>query len=424
MRDHMESSSDWTCKILPLRDQARITNQWLRVRLDEIMPQLMARESIDMWIVTAREYNEDPVLMTLLPAPALSARRRTMLVFARRPDGGVDRLAIDRLSDPRGDYYTVLLPQEGEDQWACLGRVVREYDPQSIGINCSETFAFGDGLTHTEHQRLGDALDPLYRDRIVRAEKLAVSWLEKRSGPELEAYAGIVAIAHGIIDHAFSGRVIHPGVTTTLDVGWWIRQRIQDLGLRAWFHPSVSIQRRGMQGFDHQAVIAPGDLLHCDVGLHYLGLATDTQRHAYVLPPGEDDAPKGLKSALVTGNRLQDILASQFVEGRTGNEILAMALERARGQGIRASIYTHPIGFHGHGAGPTIGLWDNQDGVPGRGDYPLFNDTCHAMELNVVISVPEWEGQDVRIALEQDVLFSGDKVHFLAGRQKQFYLIT
>ncbi len=408
-------------RILPLRDQARVVNGWLASRIKHVLPAVMKREGFDMWIVVAREYNEDPVLLSLLPAPAMSARRRTILVFSRSGDE-VKPLAVDRLSDRSGSIYRSVWDPDQGDQWQCLGRLVAEEDPASIGINCCETFAFGDGLTFTEHAALMEALGERYASRARGAGRLAVGWLEQRLPQELDAYPAIVALAHEVIAEAYSLAAVLPGVTSASDLAWWLRQRITDLGLPAWFQPSVSIRRWGSDGADED-VIMPGDLLHCDVGLHYLGLATDTQRLAYVLRSGETDAPAGLKSLLRQGNQLQDILAGQLRPGRTGNQILAAALAEAEAAGIRGAIYTHPIGYHGHGAGPTIGLWDNQAGVPGRGDYPLYANTCHAMELSVTAAVDEWDGQRVTIGLEEDIAVTESGVQFMSGRQTALYLI-
>ncbi len=159
------------------------------------------------------------------------------------------------------------------------------------------------------------------------------------------------------------------------------------------------------------------------MGFYYLGMATDHQQHAYVRRPGEAAAPAGLAAALAAGNRLQEILCATMAPGRTGNAVLREARARAREEGLTPSIYSHPLGYHGHAAGPTIGLWDRQDGVPGGGDYELFDDTCYAIELNVLHPVPEWGGQEVKIALEEDAVLTGGAVSWLAGRQTQFHLI-
>ena len=428
MADVFRSSSEgfadaYGGKILPLRQRTEVRNRWLRQRLDSVLLEMIRRESLDMWIVVAREYNEDPVIMTLLPEPMMYARRRTIIVFSLKGDGGLERLVLARYGIK--DFYEGVWDPDKEEQYDCLSRIVRERDPKSIGINVSETFAFGDGLTHGEYNLLSAALGEGYMGRTRGAERLAVGWLERRTGPEIDAYPGIVEINHAIVADAFSSRVIHPGITTTEDVAWWMRQKILYLGLQAWFQPSVEIQAPDQKydKEDKRTSIQPGDLLHCDVGFYYLGLATDVQQNAYILRPGENEAPEGLRAALVDANRLQEIHAGEMVAGRTGNQILEAALERARREGINASIYTHPLGHHGHAAGPTIGLWDRQGGVPGRGDYPLFEDTCYAIELNAKREVPEWGGQEVRIALEEDAVFTGGTLRFLAGRQTKFHLI-
>jgi Xaa-Pro aminopeptidase len=422
------SADEYKGKILPLRQRAEVQNAWLKKRLETVLPEIMEREGFDMWIVVAREANEDPVYFSLVPEPALYARRRTILLFHKKEDGSLERLMVYKTGF-KGFYEGVWDPEE-EGQYECLGRIIRERDPKVIGVNVSETTAYGDGLSHGEYLLLEEALGEEYMARVKGAERLAVGWLERRIPEEIEVYESLVEIDHAIIAEAFSTRVITPGVTTSDDVAWWMRQKIRDLGLIAWFQPSVSIRAPdieagapGRRNEKSRKVIKYGDLLHCDIGFRYLGLCTDVQQNAYVLKPGEVDAPEGLKKAMAEGNRLQDIHAEAMVAGRTGNEILKMALEKAKSEGLNASIYTHPIGFHGHAAGPIIGLWDHQESVPGRGDYELFEDTCHSIELNVKSVVPEWGGMEVRMALEEDAVFTGGKLRFLAGRQTKLHLI-
>lgn len=427
-------------EILPLREQAKTRNRWLHQRLETILPAVMDREGFDMWIIVAREYNEDPVIMSLLPEPMMSARRRTILVFYRRPgveigaehgavpetagnSGAVERLTIARGGVVLAGLYQAAWPEDEPDQWQALKQVVEARDPKSIGINVSETFAFGDGLTHSEYVKLMEILGPKYRERTRSAERLAVGWLEQRLPDEIHTYSGIVRTCHQIVAEAFSRKVVLPGVTTPADVAWWMRQRMHDMGLRPWFQPSVEAQRSGVGFADSDLPILPGDLLHCDVGFYYLGLASDIQQNAYVLKLGENTAPAGLVSALATGNRMQDIVMGQMARGRTGNEILRDSLAQAEAEGIKGSVYCHPIGYHGHAAGPTIGLWDQQQGVPGKGDYELFDDTCHSLELNIRQDVLEWNGQEIRMALEEDIVYTGGKVHLLDARQERLHLI-
>jgi Xaa-Pro aminopeptidase len=408
--------------VMSLKEQAAVYDAWLSVRLDKLLPELMRREKLDMWLVICEEYNEDPVYLSLVPFASLSARRLSILVFYDRGgDKGVERFSVSRYGI--GTLYPTIWKADEEDQWQALAHAVKARNPQRIGIDEAEVFAFGDGLSASKKKLLVQALGPDYAKRLVGAERLAVGWLERRLPGEIEVYNHICAIAHAIIAEAFSSKVITPGVTTTDEVEWWIWEKIRSLGQTTWFDPSVSIQRPATSPFKDSPVIHQGDLLHCDIGINYLRLDTDTQQHAYVLRPGETDAPQGLKDALAQGNRLQDILLGEMKEGSTGNQVLAAALKRAKEEGLKPSIYTHPLGVHGHAAGPTIGLWDKQAGVPGAGDYPLYLDTVYSIELNIRANVPEWGGQEVQIALEQDAAFVRTGTFFLDRRQTQFHLI-
>ncbi len=407
-----------TGRVLTHREQAPIVKSWIQQRLSTVLPALMRREGIDMWIVVSREYNDDPVFRSMAPLTTYSSRRRTVLVLSDRGT------AVEPLSIGRFDYdgLFTIVRTSNDGQWEGLRKLVEERQPRTIGINVSEQFAHADGLTANERDNLLRALGPEYAPRVKSAEMLAVGWLETKLPEETAAYTHVMQVAHQIIRDAFSRTVITPGVTTTEDVVWWMRQRVADLGLGGWFHPSVSIQRKGgVKAGD--TVIVRGDLLHTDFGLVYLGFSTDTQHHAYVLGPGEPDAPAGIRAGLAAANRLQDITMAQAKPGVSGNAALAAALAQARAEGLVPTIYCHPIGYHGHGAGPPIGMTDYQQGVPVRGDYLLRPDTWHSIELNVMHSVPEWNGQAVRFALEEDAALLASGWKWIDGRQEQLYLI-
>ncbi len=410
-------------KILPEKERAKIMNEWLEYRLDNILPELMRREGIEMWVVINREYNEDPVYLTLVPEPTMAARRTSILLFH---DTGE---TVERYSGSfygMGKWYNSLYKDQKANQYKAVTDFIKERNPKNIGMNFSEHWAFGDGLSFAHKKLFEDALGEKMSKKIVSADNLAVSWLETRSPQELSVYRHICGIAHDIIKEFYSNKVITPDITTTEEVVWWIRQRITDLGLETWFQPSVSIQRAPEEARkypDRNTIIRRGDVLHCDIGIMYLGLATDTQEMAYVCKIGEDDAPAGLKKALANGNQLQDIFLNEFKEGSSGNEILKKSLDNAWAAGLKPSIYTHPLGFHGHAAGPTIGLWDRQEGVPVRGDFPLHLNTAFSIELNNKYNVPEWDGFEVRIALEEDAAFTQDGCKYIDGRQVKFYLI-
>jgi len=414
-------------QILPMKERAATIDRLLEDKIKTVLPDIMRREGIDMWVVISREYNEDPVIKTLLPATWLAARRRTVLImFDQGGDKGIESLAVARYNVGKS-FQSAWDKEKQPDQWARVAEIIRERNPKKIGINKSQHFGLADGLVATDLEEFTAALDKKYQGRIVTAEKVALGWLETRSAAEMAIYPHIGRISHRIIEEAFSENVITPGVTTTEDVVWWMRDKIRSLGLITWFHPTVDVQRadpdntEGMRSFSTRPdknVIMPGDLLHCDFGITYLRLNTDMQELAYVLKPGETEVPEYLQKAFATGNRLQDIFTGNFKEGRTGNEVLKMSREQAISEGITPSIYTHPIGYHGHAAGTTLGMWDSQGGVPVKGDYPLHLNTAYSIELNATVMIKEW-GKQIRIMLEEEAFFDKTGVWYIDGRQTE-----
>ncbi len=415
--------------VLEHRQRIEPVNRMLEDRLDNLLPTLMRESGIDLWLVINREYAEDPVYFSLVPEPVFAARRTTMLVFHDRgPEEGVERLTVSRY--PLGTLYEPAW--EGGDldeQWQRLAEVLAERNPQRIGVDISRHWPVADGLTAGLRDRLVEVLSPELRQRVVSAEELVVRWIESRSAAELEVYPHVVSLARGVISEAFSERVITPGVTSTDDVAWYIRQRYSDLGLDIWFMPYVNLQRPGTECTADtpfcgiSGIIQRGDVLHTDVGICYLRLCTDTQEMGYVAKIGQGEAPDELQQALAVGNRWQDLLTEAFVTGRSGNQISAAAQDAATAEGITSSVYTHPLGFFGHAPGPTIGMWDNQGPTAVRGDWPLYANTGYAIEGNVKVPVAAWDGQMVQIKLEQSAYFDGQKVLYLAGRQSRWHVV-
>ncbi|MGS1017747.1 M24 family metallopeptidase [Allosphingosinicella humi] len=410
--------------VLPLKERARVQDAWLKERLDTIVPALMRANGVDMWVLVAREYLEDPVVATMLDAESMRARRTTILIFFDSGGGQpIERLTVSRYG-LGGLFAPSWDPGAQPDQWARFGEIVAERNPRRIAINSSALTAFGDGMTLSQHQALVAALPETLRGRVVPTDALAVGWLETRIPAELEAYPSIVRLAHAIIAEGLSGKVITPGVTKAEDVVWWFRERIAGLGLATWFQPSLGIARRGStEMLEGDVVIEKGDMLWTDFGITYLGLNTDTQHLAYVLRDGETDAPAGLKAGLKAANAIQDALTASFKAGLTGNAVLAAARVRAITGGHRPTIYSHPIGYHGHGAGPAIGFWDNQGDSP-TGTMTINPNTAWSIELSAALAVPEWDGQLVDFRLEEDAWFDGRSVTYLDGRQSDFHLIS
>ena len=423
-----------------LREQADIQQRWLAARMSTVLPAVMRKYAVDTWVIPMREYNEDPVFTSIVSPTTFAARRRTIYVFTLRGDS-VEKIALGGSS--QGGVYTAVRSTRpaagpaggraernaelwGDEQWLALKEVIEKRNPRTIAVNVSRVFAFSDGLSAGEMEGMREALGDKWTGRFVRHDGLALDLVATRLPEEAAFYRRMQELVWAIIDTAFSNRVITPGVTRTEDVVWWMRQRVNDLGLGSWFQPSVSVQRRGVTDSDlgTNPVIQRGDVLHCDFGIVALRLATDTQHMGYVLREGENAPPAGLLAALHTANRLQDIVMQEIRPGRTGNEVLRSSLARMRAAGIDGTVYTHPIGAHGHGAGPLIGLWDYQEGVPGRGDAKIIPSMWFSIELQATSPIPEWNGQRVRMALEEDMTIDASGANAWAlRRQSELHLI-
>ena len=417
--------------ILSEKKRAVVVDEILADRFNNLLPKLMDRTGIDMWILISREYNEDPVLKTMLPATWLNARRRTIILFYRdKAKNIIDKLAVARYNF--GENITSAWDKDKEpNQWKRLMQLIEERNPENIGLNFSTHFNISDGLDKTDYDEFMQYLPKKLKNRVVSAEKLATAWIETRTPREMVIYSQLVDITHNIIAEAFSEKVITAGITTTTDVEWWLRQKVTDLGLDTWFHPSVDVQRSHedlgshIYSFDdrpNKMVILPGDLLHCDFGITYLRLNTDCQELAYVLKPNETEPPIYLQNAFAEGNKVQDIFTSNFEAGKTGNQILLKSLEEAKAQGLRPAIYTHPLGSYGHSSGPTIGMWDAQGGVQGAGDYPLYPNTVYAIELNTTVNIPQWK-RDIRIMFEEAGFYGENGFRYVNGRQTKLLTI-
>ena len=425
-------SSSMFGQILNEKERANKINEILKYRFENILPQLMDKTDIDMWILISREYNEDPVLKTMLPAEWLNARRRTILVFYRnKGKNSLDKLAVARYNF--GENIISAWDKEKQpDQWERLNEIIDERNPVRIGLNFSKYFNIADGLDKTDYEEFMSNISELNRKKIVSAQKLATAWIETRTDAEMDIYREIVTITKEIIYEAFSMNVIKIGKTTTTDLEWWMRQKVTDLGLETWFHPSVDIQRKSQDSGDHlrsfsnrpsENIIQKGDLLHCDFGITYLRLNSDCQQMAYILKDDETDVPEFLKNAFTDANKLQDILTSNFIQGDSGNKILLNSLREAKDQNLRPSIYTHPLGSYGHSSGPTIGMWDSQGGVKGNGDYPLNYNTVYAIELNNTSFIKEW-GLDIRIMLEEAGFYGVNGFKYVNGRQTKIKIVN
>ncbi|HEX7185254.1 MAG TPA: M24 family metallopeptidase [Thermoanaerobaculia bacterium] len=414
----------------PLRQQAQEQQAWLEKRLTQVLPALMREQGVDLWILSMREYAEDPVFFSMVSPTTFAARRRSIYVFHDQgPEKGVARYALG--GGDQGGLFKIYRdpnPQVqgaelvGDTQWQLLRKLVEQAAPKAIALNIDPVHAFSDGLHAGEREALEAALGAELLKRVVRRPELALRYIETRIPEMLPRYREIQETVHALIGAAFSGELIRPGVTTTEDVEWWLRQKVQDLGMTVWFQPNVE-RAAPAEGWG-AGVIDKGHALWVDFGVIAMGLHTDTQHLGYVLKDGESQPPAGLRACLKASNRLQEILMAEMRPGRTGNEALHAARKAMAEAGINGTIYSHPVGDHGHGAGPLIGLWDRQEGVPVRGDLAIRPNTWFSVELQASSPIPEWNNLLLPCRQEEDIyLDEKGKRQWVFRRQEDFHTV-
>ncbi len=420
--------------VMSIRERAAFVDGVVRKRLDTLLPRMMRETGIDCWVVSCNEDDLDPIFETMIPYENWNPITQILVFFDRGPEKGVERLNVSRTAT--GGIYAnawdaAAFDQKkpgAESQWDCFGRVVRERNPRKIALNEGEVEWAAGGLTSALKGKIVAALGPALASRIVSAEPLATLWGETLLDEEIEVMERAQAISHAIIAEMFSSAVVTPGLTTPDDLVYFYWQRVADLGLKVSFSPFVGIRGRSpadreRYGKDDR-VIRPGDLLHCDVGVKYMRWNSDAQEMAYVLRPGETDAPETFRKLVAEANRLQDVYRGEFAAGLTGNQLLANILAKGRAAGVPGPrVYSHSLGLFLHEPGPLIGLPWEQVNNPGRGDVKLVPMSCFTVELSVTGPVPEWGGAEFRVPLEQAVAFLGDRVVYLDGRQTSFHLI-
>jgi len=417
---------------LSIRQQAEVINRITKLRLETLLPRIMREAGFDMWVIACNEDHLDAVFKTMIPFDTWCPITQILVFYDPGEGKPIQRLNISR-TNMRGFYEDVWDVkswdlEKKEDQWSCLGRIVRERDPKKIAINESMEIWAADGLTVSLKKKITDAIGPKYAARLRSGEKLATLWLMTLLDEELELYERVVSLARFLIKDTFSDTSVTPGVTTIDDLLFSYLQKVANLGLENYAWPWFRIRARNPEVLKKYGkgdnVIRRGDLIQCDVGIRYLRYYTDHCEWAYVLQPNELDVPNGYKKIMAEANRLQDIFCQEFREGLTGNQLLQNILTRAKKEGLcKPKIYSHSIGYYLHEPGPLIGLPWEQENTGARGDVTILFNSTYTAELSVACPVQEIDGQELTMALEQIVAFTPRDTYFVGGRQTQFHII-
>jgi len=414
--------------LLTWSEQMAVRDQWLVKRHEMLLP-MMRRHGIDMWIVVNEEFHDDPLTEYVAPARPYTGRR-DVFVFVDAGENGLRKVAATGYWEENAARYFES-PIDPEPAADVLRRLYDEHRPRAIGLGTGGRRGMTRSLTHDSYRFLAEAMGPEAESRFVSAEPLITEYLATRIPEERDHYERLVALTEHIVRRALSSEVIEPGTTTVGDVRRFMYDALWDAGVRTWFQPDLRVQRRGMEkvgsrGFlavaPEATVIEAGDLVHIDFGISYMGLDSDWQKMAYVLRPGETVAPQGLKDALANTMALQDALTLRASRpGRTVGEVYEATMAEMEEAGITAQIYSHPLGNHGHGFGPSIDF--RSSGSSAAAERELVEGAYISIELNTRTAVPEWDGQEVFIMQEDPAYLTPEGWRFFRPRQEALYLI-
>ncbi len=413
--------------LLTWSEQTAVRDAWLVKRHEMLLP-MMRRHGIEMWIVVNEEFHDDPLTEYVAPARPYTGRR-DIFVFVDAGGEGLRKVATTGYwEESVASFFES--PVDPLPAGAVLRDLFERHQPATIGLGIGGSRGVTRSLTHDAYLFLAQALGSEAEQRFVSAEPLIEEYLATRIPEEREQYGRLVALTEDITRRALSGKVIEPGVTTVGDVRRFMYDELWRHGVRTWFQPDLRVQRRGMEnvgsrGFlavaPEETVIEPGDLVHIDFGISYMGLDSDWQKMAYVLLPGEEEVPPGLKAALANTNALQDALTLRASRpGKTAREAYEATMLEMEERGIQAQIYSHPLGNQGHGLGPSI---DFRGAGGEAASKVLVEGSYISIELNTRTPVPEWDGQEVFVMQEDPAHLTAEGWRFFRPRQEAFYLI-
>jgi Xaa-Pro dipeptidase len=406
--------------------QIAIREQWLTKRHAALLD-MMRRHNINMWIVVNEEFHDDPLTQYIAP-PRPYTGNRDIFVFI---DTGtaLRKVAVTGYAEENVQRFFEA-PDDPKPAEQVLSALYQQYHPEHIGLSIDAKRGVQRSLTHDSYLFLAKALGPGAEAHFVPAADLIEEYSDTRLPDEFEPYKLLVELTDQLTRRAFSNEVVTPGKTTIGDVRRWLYDQMGANDVTTWFQPDLRLQRRGRvpstsRGFlsvePEETVIQPGDVLHLDFGITCMGLNTDWQKEAYVLRPGETDAPAGLKQALANTNTLQESLMTRSRPGKIAGVVYDEIMADMKQHGIEAKVYSHPIGEQGHGLGASLDYRASQQAA--TGGKQLRKGSYISIELNSATPVPEWNNQKVYVMEEDDAYLTDTGFQTFLPRQTSFYLI-
>ena len=391
-----------------------------QIRLDkfeQVLPQAMRANGIDMWIVAVKENHIDPLWEDLGRGYISGVG---YYVFTDRGGDRIERAALgpDGYMVEESGAYDIFAAA------STIAAFVKERNPRRIGVNMSDEIGPADGLSHTMYRHLVKTLGEPYASRLVSAERVVSDFRSRRVASEIVAFGEAAGIAIQLTERALSNEVITVGKTTLEDVAWWLQDRLLDRALGSEFDmPSVYVTGpEGILATSSSRIIQPGDVMMIDWGVQLMNFGTDVKRVAYVLKPGELTAPKSIQAAFDKALAVRDVVKKAIKPGvRADQTMKAMdAALRAAGYGViefnkpNADDKTdvvygfHPVGNTGHDIGPSLTTWQ-----PLQTTFTLHPQHLFSFEYFAYTPIAEWGGKKLRIPIEDDAILMENGIQFV-----------
>jgi len=411
-------------------------------KLDQVLIPALKEYGVDLWLVFDRDADDERVNMVweetrrphLDPVGEYIGSEEIYQPAAFLFTAAGERIAIVSTEDleliePTGIYSKILTyrytKQRGfEDIFPLIRDEVHRLDPSKIALNWSEYEPMADGLTVGMYRLLSDVVGERYVQRFTSAEDIVVSLMGRNTDRELAWLQESAEISLALMREAMC--IIRPGITTERDIFNYIRFRMKQIGVEpGWSEfrsPIVTVQGPTSGRIPGDEIVMPGRLVKINGGVRVNGYAVDLNMNAYILRPGETQAPPVLQHMWDTVVRSTLAGTEAIRVGVEASVPDSVAREVVVAEGYEAWGYEfgHSVGTWIHGIGPTLAPpWSHF----GRKTEMLIqaNDT-YAVEPVVARFVPEMD-QVVRVHVQEMVVVRPDGPHFMVPPQTELLLI-
>lgn len=412
----------------PTPSQAPLKVQSRKERMDRYMVAAMRRSGVDSWLVVTREGTVDPIAFDVGADHAVG---RAACFFVDKGDR-LERVAIvasyDTDAFEKSGLYTRVVPYGKEGAAAALKTEIETLNPKLIAVDMSKDEPLADGMTAGNLQWLRETIGPDYSKRLVSAEAFLVSYRSRKTPAEIAKLRGVVKKTELILAEALSPAVVVPGKTTEKDIADFIRRRRKEMGLTASWEedqdPNVMAGLARGHSAASLSTIQPGAIIRIDCGMDEDGYKTDIQRLAYVLRPGEKEAPEEVQKAFDTVLAANRAAAAALKPGATGTAVDTAARKVVTDAGYEEFAHAtgHPIGVYTHDIGPLLApAWPDRYGKMGA--YAIERDQTFAIEPALQVELPWMMGGSVGFGLEEDYVVTETGSTPLGTPQEKLILI-